>query len=233
MRLNLKRLMRLTKFSPMTLNGPSMISLDQLVALEIIMTGAFQAFPPKADQPRAGKPYLLFVGRLETRKNIVRIVEAFEFLKEQYHIPHELVLAGKPGYGYEKIRLRILESRFRDEIREVGYVNEEEKWKLLNGADVFLFPTLYEGFGIPILEAQSVEAPVVTSVTSSLPEVAGEGAIFVDPLRMESIAEGVQKLLVESEIRSGIIKRGTHNVSRFSWMSCAKNIARILVHSQV
>jgi glycosyltransferase involved in cell wall biosynthesis len=131
--------------------------------------------------------YLLFIGRLEERKNIVRIIAAFGILKEKYHIPHELVLAGKPGFGYEKIHFKIQNSKFK--IREVGYVSEEEKWNLLKNADVFMFPTLYEGFGLPVLEAQAAGVPVVTSDSSSLPEVGGKGALYADPLSPEDIAE--------------------------------------------
>lgn len=174
------------------------------------------------------KPYLLFIGRLEERKNIVRIIEAFEMLKEKYGIPHELVLVGKPGFGYERIQLKIQDSRFQIHIRESGYVTEEEKWVLLRNTDVFLFPTLYEGFGIPVLEAQSVGVPVVTSDVSSLPEIAGEGAVLVDPENVESIAEGVQKLLSDQELRSGIIEKATANVGRFGWALCAREVASLL-----
>lgn len=174
------------------------------------------------------KPYLLFIGRLEERKNIVRIVEAFELLKEKYQIPHKLVLVGKAGFRYERIRDYIQHSAFNIHIRELGYVTEEEKWELLRNADVFLFPTLYEGFGIPVLEAQSVRVPVVTSNTSSLPEIAGEGAVLVDPTSVESIADGVQKLLSDQGLRSGIIEKATHNVSRYSWARCAREVGRLL-----
>ena len=174
------------------------------------------------------KPYLLFIGRLEERKNIVRIIEAFEILKEKYNIPHELILAGKPGFGHERIQAEIQDSRFKIHIRELGYVSEAEKWELLKGADAFLFPTLYEGFGIPVLEAQSVGVSVVTSNISSLPEVAGDGAVFVDPISAESIAEGVQKALSDHGFRSGIIEKATHNVSRYSWAHCAENLAEVL-----
>ena len=174
------------------------------------------------------KPYLLFIGRLEERKNVVRMIEAFEILKEKYQIPHELILAGKPGYGYERICAKIQDSRFKNHIKEVGYVTEEEKWDLLKNADVFLFPTLYEGFGIPVLEAQSVGVPVVTSSTSSLPEVAGEGAILVDPTSVESIVEGVEPLLSDPKLHSGIIEKATRNVGRYSWLSCAHKIADTL-----
>lgn len=184
-------------------------------------------FPNKSKFP-ISKPYLLFIGRLEERKNIVRMIETFEILKKKYAISHELILVGKPGYGYEKIRCKIQNARYKSAIREVGYVNEEEKWELLKNADVFLFPTLYEGFGIPILEAQSVGVPVVTSDVSSLPEIAGEGAIYVDPLSAESIAEGVHKVLSDKPLRDGIIEKATQNVSRFSWERCAREVGTIL-----
>lgn len=174
------------------------------------------------------KPYLLFIGRLEERKNIVRIIEAFEILKEKYQMPHELVLAGKPGYGYARIKQQITKSKYQSAIIEKGYVTEEEKWSLLQNADVSLFPTLYEGFGIPVLEAQSVGVPVVTSNISSLPEVAGDGAVFVDPVSAENMAEGVQKLLSDESLRNAIISKGRENIKRFSWEGCAKSLSVLL-----
>mgnify|MGYP003556120126 FL=1 len=174
------------------------------------------------------KPYLLFIGRLEERKNIVRIIEAFEILKERYHIPHTLVLAGKSGYGYAKIKSTIENLQSKIPIEELGYVTEEEKWELLKNADVFLFPTLYEGFGIPVLEAQSVGVPVVASDTSSLPEVGGDAAVYVDPLNAESIALGIQKLLSDHGFRDGIIRKAAHNVNRFGWAQCAEEISRVI-----
>ncbi len=174
------------------------------------------------------KPYLLFIGRLEERKNIVRMIEAFEMLKEKYAIPHELVLVGKPGYGYARIKQHISNSKYQNTVIEKGYVTEEEKWVLLKNADVFLFPTLYEGFGIPVLEAQAAGVAVVTSNISSLPEVGGAGAVYVDPLSAESIAEGIQKVLSDESVRSGIIEKALHNVNRFSWAQCAVEISQVI-----
>lgn len=173
-------------------------------------------------------PYLLFIGRLEERKNILRIIEAFEILKRTYQISHELVLVGKPGYGYEKIRSKIHGLQSDIPIRELGYVSEEEKWRLLCKADIFVFPTLYEGFGIPVLEAQAAGTPVVTSNVSSLPEVAGDGAVYVDPESAESIAEGVWQVLSDPDLRNGIIEKATQNLSRFGWVSCARGLVAIL-----
>jgi glycosyltransferase involved in cell wall biosynthesis len=175
------------------------------------------------------KPYLLFVGRIEDRKNISNIIKAFEILKERYNIGHKLVLAGRVGYGYEKIRNQISNSRFSDDIIELGFVSEEEKWKLLKSAEVFIFPTLYEGFGIPILEAQSVGCPVVASNNSSIPEVVGESAILVKPESAMDIAENIFKLISDEKLKDDIIQKGLENVKRFSWEKCARQIAEILV----
>jgi len=177
---------------------------------------------------RVQKPHLLFIGRLEERKNVMRTIEAFEILKDRYQILQELLLVGKPGYGYQKIRFKIQNSKFKNHIHELGYVSEEEKWELLKNTDIFLFPTLYEGFGIPVLEAQSVGVPVVTSSTSSLPEIAGQGAVFVDPLSSENIALGVQSVLSDEGRRSDIIEKAAHNVNRFGWALCARGVASLL-----
>lgn len=182
----------------------------------------FQSYPNVKNQNE--KPYLLFIGRLEERKNIVRIIEAFEILKEKYEVPHSLVLAGKCGYGYANIKFQISHSKYKESIFELGYISEDEKWSLLKKADAFLFPTLYEGFGIPVLEAQSVGVPVITSHTSSLPEIGGEGAVYVDPMRSESIADGAWRVLSDARFKDGIIQAGRDNVQRFSWEGCAQEI---------
>jgi glycosyltransferase involved in cell wall biosynthesis len=188
----------------------------------------FQLHPPEHWINKNKSPYLLFIGRLEARKNITGIIEAFEILKEKYHLPHQLILVGKRGYGYKAIKVKIGESKFRKDIKEVGFVSEEEKIELLRGAEVFLFPTFYEGFGLPILEAQALGVPVVTSDLSSMPEIAGAGALLVDPRSPEKIAEAVQCLVSQCEVRSVIIKKGRENTARFSWKQCAQAIAREL-----
>lgn len=174
------------------------------------------------------KPYLLFIGRLEERKNIIGIIEAFEILKEKYKISHKLVLAGKPGYGFDKIQSKIQDTRYNNQIILPGFVSEEQKWDLLKNSEAFLFPTLYEGFGIPILEAQSVGTPIVTTIVSSIPEVAGEGALLVDPKKPEEIAQAVQKILVSEELKKDLIQKGLENVKRFSWEKCAEEIVEVL-----
>lgn len=177
------------------------------------------------------RPYFLFVGRIETRKNVARMIEAFDIFKRKCGTEHTLVLAGKPGYGYEEVKsqIRQLTDESRDDIVEVGYVSEEEKLELLKNAEGFLFPSLYEGFGLPVLEAQAVGVPVLASNTSSLPEVAGEGgAVFVNPENVEDITAGIERLALDRGFRSAIIEGGFKNVTRFSWEQCAREIAEML-----
>jgi len=193
-------------------------------------------FPPPAGgsnfqsnhNDKISKPYLLFVGRLEERKNIAGIIRTFEILKEKYQIPHQLVLAGKPGFGYEKINQKLQTTNYKKDIFLPGFVTDEKKWELLKNADAFLFPTFYEGFGIPVLEAQSVGVPVVASSNSSLEEVCDHSAVMVDPNEPEEIAERTNVLLSDKFYQNDIIKRGYENVKRFSWEKCAQEVAEIL-----
>ncbi|HLM83965.1 MAG TPA: glycosyltransferase family 1 protein [Candidatus Bathyarchaeia archaeon] len=172
--------------------------------------------------------YLLFIGRLEDRKNILGMVEAFERLKEKYKISHKLILVGKYGYGGEKIKNKVYSSVYKNDIILTGYISDEEKFYLLKSADVFLFPTFYEGFGLPILEAQSVGTPVITSNISSMPEVAGNSAVLVDPKGSEAIAEAAYKLISDESYKNDIIEKGYNNIKRFDWQKCAEEVSNLL-----
>ncbi len=180
----------------------------------------------KEDKVHEIKPYLLFVGRLEERKNVYRIVEAFEILKERCQMPHQLVLVGKPGFGYSAIKIKMEKSKWKNEMQEMGYVTQEEKQSLLQNARAFIFPSLYEGFGLPILEAQSYGVPVVTSCLSSLPEVGGEGALYADPYNPTDIAEKLyQALTLTDEAKIVLQEKMKTNLKQFSWESCAQSTA--------
>ncbi len=175
------------------------------------------------------KPYLLFIGRLEKRKNIEGIIAAFEILKGKYKIPHQLVLAGKPGYGWEDIARKLESSSYKKDIILTGFIDEAKKGKLFQEADIFLFPTFYEGFGLPILEAQASGVPVISSNVSSLPEVTGDGALYASPKEPSLIAEVASKLINDRELRDAIIRKGYKNLERFSWERCSEEIAGLLI----
>lgn len=194
--------------------------------IRVIYEGYNRNFQP--EHSGQNSKFLLFIGRLEERKNIVGIIKAFEILKERYKTPHQLILAGKFGYGEKAIRRELQTVNCAKDIILTGFVSEEEKWQLLRKADVFLFPTFYEGFGIPILEAQSAGVPVVASNNSSIPEVMDGSALLVDPMNAEQIADATFKLISDESARNDIIKRGYENVKRFSWDKCAEEIAKLI-----
>ncbi len=171
-------------------------------------------------------PYILYLGRIEQKKNIEGILKAYKILKEKYQIPHQLVLAGVPGFGYDVLKFKIkdlLEIRnSKLEILELGYVSQDERRQLFANADIFLFPSFYEGFGLSVLEAQAAGVPVVTSFNSSLPEIAGGGALFVNPKNPVQIAQAVKNIIDDSALRDRLIESGQENIKRFGWERCAR-----------
>jgi glycosyltransferase involved in cell wall biosynthesis len=160
--------------------------------------------------------YLLFVGRLEKKKNILNIVKAFEIVKKT-HPELKLVLAGRPGFGFNEIQDYLNLSPNKESVKIKGYIKEEEKWRLYRSAEALVFPTLYEGFGIPILEAQSAGCPVITSNQGANKEIAGENAILVDPYDAKKIAAGIINALGYKGGRNEKNQKTEKNLTRFSW----------------
>jgi len=173
--------------------------------------------------------YFLYLGRLEEKKNIIGLVKGFELFKKRYQAPHKLVLAGPAGFGYKKIKSKINQLKFKDDLIELGYVDEEEKWWLLKEASGFVFPSFYEGFGLPILEAQASGCPVITSNVSSLPEVTGDGGILIEP-EVEQICQAMYKIIDDADLKKRLIMLGRRNVKRFSWQKCAEETLRQLTN---
>jgi glycosyltransferase involved in cell wall biosynthesis len=174
--------------------------------------------------------FALFIGRLEEKKNVWRMVEAFAKVKiKNPAIPLKLVLAGKPGFGYEKILDAIEKNNLQNDVLLLGWVNSDEMSFLYRNAAVLLFTTLYEGFGIPPLEAMSVGCPVVCSNTTSLPEVVGNAALLVDPLNIDAIADRLTTVLFDDAQGVELIYRGHERVKQFSWGKCARETLRVLV----
>ncbi|MEA1926410.1 MAG: glycosyltransferase family 1 protein [Patescibacteria group bacterium] len=177
-------------------------------------------------------PYVFYIGRLEQRKNIIGIIKAFEILKKRYKYHGSLFLAGNSGHGYDAIQSTIAKSKFKKDIKQFGFISETEKWNYLKYADVFLFPSFCEGFGIPIIEAQSIETPVVTSKIGPLDETAGNDEICVDPYSPNDIAQKAHLLIDDPDFRSNVIMKGKENVKRFSWEKCACSVTGIIERCQ-
>jgi len=172
-------------------------------------------------------PYVLFIGRLQPRKNLARLIEAFARLAPD-RADLSLVLAGPAGWLADPIRARVSELGLEGRVLLPGYVAEADKAALLSGARVFAFPSLYEGFGFPALEAQACGVPLLASNTSSLPEVVGDGGLLVDPLDTSAIAEGLARLLDDAMLRRTLIALGSANLRRFSWEATASVVLSVI-----
>jgi len=171
--------------------------------------------------------FVLYVGRLESKKNLQRLVEAFgRFLVE---FPGwKLILAGKRGLGFEEIWKKVLELKLENNVFAPGYISEREKIFLLENCRIFAFPSLYEGFGLPVLEAFAHRKPVLTSKTSSLPEVAGNAALLVNPEKVEEIGVGLKRLASDGVLVTQLIGREEAQLKKFSWEKAGKATYEVL-----
>lgn len=164
---------------------------------------------------------ILYVGRLEHKKNVVRMVEAFSRVAVNRH-DLRLVLAGSDGYGAEAVREAIVRSPVRDRVETPGWVDARMYAALRARAMMFLFPTLAEGFGLPILEAMAAGLPVITSRGGAHEEVAGDAALFVDPMDVAAIAAAIERLLDDLSLRTTLIERGNVRAAQFTWQRTAQ-----------
>lgn len=172
-------------------------------------------------------PYFLYIGRLEEKKNIFNIVKAFE-LFQKAHPRYRLQLTGPPGHGFSRVQDYIKAHSLNDKIRFTGYVPESRKRQLYSSAAALVFPSLYEGFGLPILEAQVYGCPVITSGTGACREVAGDAALFVDPGSPESTSQAMEALASSPEVRRQLGQKGEENSRRFTWRKAALATLKIL-----
>lgn len=175
-------------------------------------------------------PYFLFIGRMERKKNVISLMEAFELFYAHSKKPYDLILAGPPGFGYEEILSYRKYSSLRSHIHILGYISNTLKDQLYTNASLFLFASLYEGFGLPVLEAQSFGLPVIASQTSCLPEVLGKGGVLVDPQSPRDICDKIIEMVKNKKLRAFLIKKGYENLERFSWQKSAEETLDILLN---
>lgn len=174
-----------------------------------------------------GAPYFLWTGSLNPRKNLRNVVRAFDLVAQR--LPHHLVLAGGLGWDHQAVLSTIsaTSTSVRERIHRPGYVSDASLRTLYRGATAFLYVSLLEGFGLPILEAMASGCPVVTSDVSSMPEIAGAAALLVDPQQPEQIADAMLRLAGDEHLHHDLRMRGMERAAQFTWQRCARQMAQI------
>ena len=171
------------------------------------------------------RPYALYVGTIQPRKNIARLLAAHAALTRTGDPGFDLALVGAPGWRSDAL---IAQAAAQDRVHLLGYTPDADLPALLAGALCFVFPSLYEGFGLPVLEAQSLGVPVMTSHNSALPEIAGDAALLVDPTDVDAIARAMLQVSADDALRRRLIAAGYANVQRFSWTKAAAETLAVL-----
>ena len=179
--------------------------------------------------PKTSEDYILFVGTLEPRKNIDGVIKAFSYLKKHSCLKHKLYIVGMKGWMFEDIFKSYEASEFKEDIVFKGYVKDEELKKLYLNASVFTYPSFYEGFGFPIVEAFSAGTPVVTSKTSSCGEIAKDAALLVDPSNYKEIADSILELINNKDLKDMLVKKGIERAKEFSWKKTAKEFIELFI----
>lgn len=175
-------------------------------------------------------PYLLYAGKVKPHKNLPRLIEAFSLVRDQLrkharYADLKLIIIGEELHSNPQLRRAVVKSRTQEHVRFLGFVPPNTLSVFYTRAEAFVFPSLYEGFGLPPLEAMALGTPVVASNVSSLPEVLGEAAVFVNPVRVFDISRGILQILQEENLRQRLIQLGFEQVRRFSWR---ESVGRIL-----
>ena len=172
--------------------------------------------------------FILQLGNIEPRKNHLATIHAFEKLKKEYNKDVRLVIAGKKAWRFRQVEKALFQPDSKDDIILTGYIDEKDKPALLSLAEVFVYPSFYEGFGFPVLEAMSCGAPVITANASSLPEVCGDAVIYFDPYQIDSIQEKIKEIILNESLRQNLSSRGVLRAGQFSWERTARRTFQYL-----
>ena len=191
-----------------------------------VLSGPPPSRPATANVLHLPERYILFVSTIEPRKNLDVLIEAFEMVKDRGY-PGDLVVAGKVGWKSERTLGRMAQTRWRASIRRLDYVERGQLPGLYRRAEAFVLPSIYEGFGFPILEAMAEGTPVIAAENSSLPEVGGDAALYFPTGNAGALAEAIGKITTDAALRERLLARGGANLARFSWERAAAETAAI------
>lgn len=179
------------------------------------------------DQRGLDRPFILFVGTLEKRKNIEGLIDAYIIAVREQGVSHDLVVVGRKGWLYEGVFKKVRGAGMQDRIKFIFDARQEELPLIYNLADLFVYPSVYEGFGLPVLEAMACGTAVITSNVSSLPEVAGDAAVLVDPMDSSAIAGAISKVLSDKQYKAVLSQKGIERAKQFTWERCARETLEV------
>lgn len=179
-------------------------------------------FKKQQQKGASGDKYILFVGQFHKRKNIPLLIRSFEKVKKELNIPHKLYLVGRPGDGFNEVVKLYNKSAYKNDIKIMGYLLDENLTLLYNNADIFIYPSLYEGFGLPIVEAFANKVPVISSYASSLPEVGADGALYFNPQNEDELAEKIKILIKNEKLKKELVAKGLKQAEKFTWEKVAQ-----------
>ncbi len=224
-----KRIATVSTFSKEDIHKQYDIPLDNI---DVVYNGAHDEYRPLSHTERDevkqkyadGCEYFVFAGALHPRKNIVNLLKAFIAFKKRQKTNMKLVIAGRLAWKYEEVEKMQAEMLFKDDVKWVGYMNVDELSKLIGGAYALVYASLFEGFGIPILEALQCDVPAIVSSTSSMPEVAGNAALLVDPSDPDDIADKMHQLYKDEALRGRLIANAREQIKKFDWNLSAEKL---------
>lgn len=200
--------------------------------IDVVYNGANECYTPLSSMEveatrkkyTNGIPYFLFVSLVHPRKNLTRIIQAYDQFREQSEISFPLLVVGSTKYWTEDTRLAYEEAKHKKDIRFLGRLNTQDLHQVLGSAHALVYASLFEGFGIPIVEAMQARVPVITSNVTSMPEVGGDAVLYADPMQVNSITEAMLKLSADKSLRNSLINKGEEQAKKFTWQKTADRL---------
>jgi glycosyltransferase involved in cell wall biosynthesis len=221
-----KAVATVSEFSKQDISDYYKVAAEKIIN---VSAAARQGFQPAGWQQReaikeqytGGSEYFVVVGPVHPHKNLMNVLKAFSIFKKRQKTNLKLVIAGKV---YDETTGKLTTYKYKDEVKVIGYLQDDELSQLISAAYALIYPSMFEGFGMPIVEAMLCDVPVLTSNTSSMPEVAGDVALLFDPSKPEEIAEQMKLIFKDEQLRNTLIQRGRERVTMYSWEESAKRM---------
>ncbi len=170
------------------------------------------------------RPFILGLSTLQPRKNFARLIRAFHAARQEAALPHQLIIGGKKGWLFDEIFSTVRELKLEEDVHFPGFIADSDLPALYSAAEFFAYPSLYEGFGLPVIEALACGTPVLTADNSCLPEAGGDGAIYVDAESVDSIAGGITRLATQPELRARLAAAGQDHARAFTWQRSLRHL---------